>query len=164
MTADAYQFAGYGSWSNRNWFADLAVTGAIDNLKITRPGLITPLTASPDATAVVVQSKAGYLFDIATLGSGAFDASSVKLGTIAGFTYSHVHINAYAKSGDPILNQWVGVQEFDGVTGRAGLEVRSSYLLNRWLVCRGLTSRPSMTSTAAPVRSPRRKLTPSRSQ
>ncbi len=97
MTADAYQFAGYGSWSNRNWFADLAVTGAIDNLKITRPGLITPLTASPDATAVVVQSKAGYLFDIATLGSGAFNASSVKLGPIAGFTYSHVHINAYAE-------------------------------------------------------------------
>ena len=134
MTMNAFQFAGYGSWSNRNWFADLAISGGLDNLKITRPGLITPLTGSPDATSVVVQGKTGYLFDVAALGSGAFNASSVKVGPIAGFTYSHTHINAYTETGDPILNQSVGSQDMDGATGRAGVEFRSSFLWNKWMV------------------------------
>jgi outer membrane lipase/esterase len=134
MTANAYQFAGYGSWSNRNWFADLAASGGFDNLKITRPGLVTPLTGSPDATSFVLQGKTGYLFDVAVLNLGVFNASSVKLGPIAGFTYSHVHINAYTETGDPILNQAVNSQNTDGVTGRVGAEFRSSYLWNRWMV------------------------------
>jgi outer membrane lipase/esterase len=134
MTTDAYQFAGYGSWSNRNWFADLAISGGFDNLKVTRPGLITPLTGSPDATSFVLQGKTGYLFDVAALSSGAFNASTVKLGPIVGFTYSHTHINAYTETGDPILNQSVGSQDMDGVTGRAGIELRSSYLWNRWIL------------------------------
>jgi outer membrane lipase/esterase len=133
-TTDAYQFAGYGSWSNRNWFADLAISGGFDNLKITRPGLVTPLTGSPDATSFVVQGKTGYLFDVAALNSGAFNASAVKLGPIVGLTYSHVHINGYTETGDPILNQAVGDQNTDGVTGRAGVEFRSSYLWNKWMV------------------------------
>jgi outer membrane lipase/esterase len=134
MTANAFQFAGYGSWSNRNWFADLSASGGFDNLKITRPGLVTPLTGSPDATSVVLQGKTGYLFDVAALGSGAFNASAVKLGPIVGFTYSHTHINAYTETGDPILNQSVGSQDMGGATGRAGVEFRSSYLLNKWMV------------------------------
>jgi outer membrane lipase/esterase len=133
-TADAFQFAGYGSWSNRNWFVDMSASGGFDNLKITRPGLIVPLTGSPDATSVVLQGKGGYLFDVAVLNSAAFNASAVKLGPIAGFTYSHTHINAYTESGDVILNQSVGSQDMDGVTGRAGVEFRSSYLLNKWMV------------------------------
>jgi uncharacterized protein with beta-barrel porin domain len=134
MTTEAFQFAGYGSWSNRNWFADLAASGGFDHLKITRPGLTSNLTGSPDATSFVLQGKTGYLFDVAAIGAGAFNASSVKVGPIAGFTYSNVHINAYTEAGDPILNQAVGSQSTDGVTGRAGLEFRSSYILNSWRV------------------------------
>jgi phospholipase/lecithinase/hemolysin/uncharacterized protein YhjY with autotransporter beta-barrel domain len=134
MTADAFQFAGYASWSNQNWFIDAAASGGFDNLKITRPGLISPLTGSPDATSLVLQGKAGYLFDVAALGSGAYNASAVKLGPIAGVTYSRTHINAYTESGDIILNQSVGSQDADGTTGRAGAEFRSSYLWNKWMV------------------------------
>jgi uncharacterized protein YhjY with autotransporter beta-barrel domain len=56
------------------------------------------------------------------------------VGPIVGFTYSHVHINAYTETGDPILNQAVGSQSTDGVTGRAGVEFRSSYMWNKWMV------------------------------
>jgi phospholipase/lecithinase/hemolysin/uncharacterized protein YhjY with autotransporter beta-barrel domain len=134
MTTEAFQFAGYGSWSNRNWFADLAASGGFDHLKVTRPGITSNLTGSPDATSFVLQGKTGYLFDVAAIGAGAFNASSVKVGPIAGFTYSKVHIDAYTETGDPILNQAVASQSTDGVTGRAGVEFRSSYILNSWRV------------------------------
>ena len=133
LRSDAYQLAGYASWSDRNWFADLAVSGGWDNIKVTRPGIIA-LAGSPDGSSLVVQGKTGYLFDIASLGVGQSNAAVVKAGPIAGFSYSHVHIDAYTETGDPILNQAVGSQSSDGFTGRAGVEFRSAYLWNSWKI------------------------------
>lgn len=134
LSADAYQLAGYGSWSYQNWFTDVAVSGGWDNIKVTRPGLINSLAASPDGSSFVAQAKTGYLFDVAALGIGQSNASAVKLGPIVGATYSHVHIDGYQESGDPILNQSVNGQSVDGFTGRAGVELRSAWLWGSWTV------------------------------
>lgn len=133
LSTEAFQFAGYGSWTYRNWFADLAASGGFNNMKVARPGIVSTLTGSPDGTSVVLQGKTGYLFDIGALGSGPYNASAIKLGPIGGFTYSHVHIDAYTEAGDAILNQSVGAQNTDGTTGRLGAEFRSGYLWNTWM-------------------------------
>ena len=134
VTTDAYQLAGYASWTDRNWFADAAISGGWNKLNITRPGLVSAITGSPDGSTFVAQGKAGYLFDIASFGVGSTNASAVKAGPIAGFTYSHTRINAYTETGDPMLNQSVDGQSVDGFTGRAGIEIRSAYLWNAWRV------------------------------
>jgi len=81
-----------------------------------------------------VQGKTGYLFDIAALGVGQSNASALKAGPIAGFTYSRAHINAYTEAGDPLLTQAIGSQTSEGFTGRAGVEFRSAYMWNSWRV------------------------------
>lgn len=134
LSADAYQFAGYAAWTYPNWFANLAVSGGFDNIKVIRPGLISPLSGNPDGDSFVVQGKTGYLFDIAALGVGQSNASALKAGPIVGFTYSRVHIDAYTEVGDPLLTQAIGRQTSDGFTGRAGVEIRSAYLWNTWKV------------------------------
>jgi phospholipase/lecithinase/hemolysin/uncharacterized protein YhjY with autotransporter beta-barrel domain len=134
LSTDAYQFAGYASWSNRDWFFDLSAAGGYDKLKVSRAGLTGSITGSPDAATFVLQGKTGYLFDVGAVSSGAYNASTIKLGPIAGFTYSHSRIDAYTESGDPILNQAVGSQTTDGVTGRAGVEFRSAWLWNKTMV------------------------------
>jgi phospholipase/lecithinase/hemolysin/uncharacterized protein YhjY with autotransporter beta-barrel domain len=134
LSSDAYQLAAYASWTDRNWFADLAASGGWDNIKVTRPGIIGSLAGSPDGSSFVVQGKTGYLFDVTSFGVGQSNAAVVKAGPIAGFTYSHVHIDAYTETGDPILNQAVGSQSSDGFTGRAGIEFRSAYLWNAWKI------------------------------
>jgi outer membrane lipase/esterase len=134
MSADAYQLSGYASWTYRNWFLDLAATGGVNKLSITRPGLISSLTASPDGTSFVAQGKTGYLFDVGALSAGAANASSFRVGPIVGFSYSHVNIDGYTEMGDPLLTQQVNAQSVDGFTGRAGIEFRSAYLWGTWAV------------------------------
>jgi outer membrane lipase/esterase len=134
LSADAYQLAAYASWSYPNWFADLSASFGWDNIKVTRPGVVTTLTGRPDGDSFVVQGKTGYLFDLAAVGAGPFNASALRAGPIAGFTYSHVHIDAYNETGDPLLNQAVGSQSQDGFTGRIGVEFRSAFLWNNWRV------------------------------
>jgi len=115
-------------------FVDLAATGGFNKLNITRPGLISNLTGSTDGESFVAQGKGGYLFDAGALGVGAFNASTLRMGPIVGFSYSHVHINGYTEAGDPMLTQQVGDQSTDGFTGRAGIEFRSATLWGSWAV------------------------------
>jgi outer membrane lipase/esterase len=134
LSSDNYQGSVYASWNYTNWFADVAVSGGENNIKVTRPGLINSLSGNPDGDSIVVQGKTGYLFDAGTWGLNPFNASALKVGPIVGATYSHVHIGSYVETGDPILNQSVGAQSMDGFTGRAGLEFRSAYLWGKWVI------------------------------
>jgi outer membrane autotransporter protein len=129
IKADAYQFAGYVSWSYPNWFADVALSGGVSKLDVTRPGIVGNLTGSPDATSFVANGKTGYLFDVGAVPLGTGNAGTFKAGPIAGLTYSKVSVNGYTETGDPILNQIVGAQDTEGVTGRAGLGIRFPFLI-----------------------------------
>ncbi len=137
VKADFAQIAGYASVSYPNWFVDGAITAGGGDLHIVRPGLVSALTADPNAGMITAATKAGYLFDLPALsmlpGSGL-----LKAGPIAGLTYSHVNISAYTEAGDPLLNQIVNGQSVDGLTGKAGLELRypvriGSTVINPWV-------------------------------
>jgi len=125
LSSDNYQGSIYASWNFTNWFADLALSGGANDIKVTRPGLISTLSGNPDGNSIVLQGKTGYLFDTGTFGFNPLNAAAFKVGPIVGATWSHVHIDSYVETGDPILNQSVGSQSVDGFTGRAGVEVRT---------------------------------------
>jgi uncharacterized protein YhjY with autotransporter beta-barrel domain/phospholipase/lecithinase/hemolysin len=134
IKADAFQFAGYASWSAPNWFADVALSGGAAKLNVTRPGIIGNLNGSPDATSFVANGKTGYMFDVSAVPLGTGNAGTLKAGPIAGLTYSHVKVNGYTESGDPILNQIVNAQDTDGATGRVGVGVRLPLLFGTSVV------------------------------
>jgi outer membrane lipase/esterase len=118
---DTYQFAGYASTSYRNWFADAVLSGGFNNFHVVRPGVVDSITGSPDGTVFTFGAKAGYLFDV---------APALQVGPIVGLTYARVHIDAYSEAGDFVLTQRVMSQDLDGLTGRAGVQLRYSTFWN----------------------------------
>jgi outer membrane lipase/esterase len=110
----SYQFAGFASSTYANWFSDLVVSFGLNDYNVSRPGLVSVISASPHGNNFVAAWKAGYLFDTA----------AVRVGPIGGLTYSRVWIDAYAENGDPLLTQAVSKQDLDGLTGSAGVQFR----------------------------------------
>jgi hypothetical protein len=88
---------------------------------VVRPGVVDQITGSPDGTVFAFGAKAGYLFDV---------APALQVGPIAGLTYARVHIDAYSEAGDFVLIQTVQSQDLDGLTGRAGVQIRYSTFWN----------------------------------
>jgi outer membrane lipase/esterase len=114
-----YQFAGFASTNYGNWFGDLVVSYGINDYSISRASagigsIGNTITASPSGNNFVAASKAGYLFDTGV----------VRVGPIAGLTYSRVWIDPYAEIGDPLLTQAVSKQNLDGWTASAGVQLR----------------------------------------
>jgi len=118
---DSYQFAGYASVSYPNWFVDAVLSGGFNAFQVVRPGVVDQIKASPDGSVLVAAAKAGYLFEV---------APALQAGPIGGLTYSRAHVDGYSETGDFILVQSVGSQTLEGLTGRAGVQVRYSALVN----------------------------------
>jgi outer membrane lipase/esterase len=118
---DSYKFGGYASVFYPNWFFDAVVSGGFNDFSVLRPGVVDTITASPNGTVFVASAKAGYLFDV---------APAFQVGPIAGVTYSHTHIDGYSESGDIVLIQSVAGQDLDGLTGRAGIQLRYTSFFN----------------------------------
>ncbi|MEI7611776.1 MAG: autotransporter domain-containing protein [Betaproteobacteria bacterium] len=132
ITADSYQIGGYLSWSQPGKFVDLTATMGKHDMKLSRSGLISNLTASPESESYSVDTKMGYLFAIA-----GENEEATRLGPILGARYRHTRIKAYSEQGDELLNQTVSSQTLESVIGRAGIGLRSpirlgSVTLNSW--------------------------------
>lgn len=111
---DAFQFAGYGSYTDAHWFADGLVAYGRQDFSLERRGIIDIIRASTNADVITVAARGGYLFD----------AGSLRLGPIAGLNYTNATIRGYTETGDVLLTMAVDRQTLDTLTGDAGVQLR----------------------------------------
>ena len=114
---DAYQFAGYGSFTSANGFADALVAYGRDEYALKRQGVIDVIHGATSADVFTAAAQAGYLVDL----------GSIRVGPIAGLDYTHAGIHAYTETGDSLLTMMVGQQSVDNLIGDIGFELRSPF-------------------------------------
>ncbi|HEY5126940.1 MAG TPA: autotransporter domain-containing protein, partial [Bradyrhizobium sp.] len=114
----SYQFAGYGSFTDTNWFADALIAYARHDFSLDRQGVIDVIHGSTSADTFTAAARAGYLVN----------AGAVRVGPIAGFNYTHGVIGAYTESGDILLTMMVDRQTINALTGNAGLQLRLPFV------------------------------------
>ncbi|MGA2494421.1 MAG: autotransporter domain-containing protein [Roseiarcus sp.] len=115
---DSYQFAGYGSFTSANWFADALVAYGRDEYALDRQGVIDVIHGATAADVFTAAAQAGYLVDV----------GSIRAGPIAGLDYTHALIHAYTETGDSLLTMMVGQQSVDDLIGDVGVELRSPFV------------------------------------
>lgn len=111
---NSHSMAAFASLDTDAFFWNGVVSYGYNDFDIKRPGIIAPLTASTDGNTFVADSRSGYLFT----------GGPLRFGPIAGLTYSHVDIDSYTESGDPLLNQIVGDQDASSLIGSVGVQLR----------------------------------------
>ncbi len=114
----SYQFAGYGSFTDTNWFVDALMAYGRHDFSLDRQGVIDVIHGSTSADTFTAAARAGYLVN----------AGAVRVGPIAGFSYTHGVIGAYTESGDILLTMLVDRQTFDALTGNAGIQLRLPFV------------------------------------
>ncbi|NVO15750.1 MAG: autotransporter domain-containing protein [Rhodoplanes sp.] len=117
---NAYQFAGYASYTDMNWFADGLLAYGRQDFALVRNGVIDTVHGGTSADTFTAAAKGGWLTDV-----GLFRA-----GPIASLAYTHANIHAYTETGDSLLTMMVDRQALDNLTGGAGLQVRLPVLLS----------------------------------
>lgn len=112
------QFAGYGSFTDTNWFADALAAYGRHDFSLDRQGVIDVIHGSTSADTFTLAARAGYLVN----------AGMVRVGPIAGFNDTHGVIGAYTESGDILLTMMVDRQAINALTGNAGLQLRLPFV------------------------------------
>jgi uncharacterized protein YhjY with autotransporter beta-barrel domain len=111
---DAFQFAGYGSYTDAHWFADGLVGYGRQDFALERRGIIDVIRANTSADVFTIAARGGYLFD----------AGRLRVGPIAGLNYTNATIRGYTEAGDILLTMAVDRQTLDTLTGDAGVQFR----------------------------------------
>lgn len=120
IKADSYQGGLFASYSPGAFFVDGVVSFGGNRFDLRRPGVLDPLTASPNGSGVTVAARVGYLADL-----GAF-----KLGPVGELSYVRSRIDSYRESGDAVLAMGVNGQDVDNVAGSFGVQARASFAFN----------------------------------
>jgi len=115
---NAYQLAGYGSFTDAHWFADGLLVYGRQDFSLDRWGVTDAVTASTHADTFTAAARGGYLFDVGRL----------RAGPIAGLTYMHAVIQGYTEAGDILLTMMVDRQTINALTGNAGLQLRLPFV------------------------------------
>lgn len=113
---NSFQGGAFASLSYPNFFIDGALTYGLNQVDTRRPGIIDTIYGSPDGNTFTAAARTGYLFDIGTL----------KAGPIAELAYANVRVGSYAERGDSLLTLGVNSQSFEGLTGGAGVQIRTT--------------------------------------
>jgi outer membrane autotransporter protein len=108
------QAAAYVSVAYPNWFADALLAYGRHNFDTSRPGIIDTIRGETNGDTFTAAIKSGYLLN----------AGPVRVGPIAGLTYTSSRIEGYTETGDILLTMKVDDQNFDSLTGSAGVQVR----------------------------------------
>ncbi|UZE49513.1 autotransporter outer membrane beta-barrel domain-containing protein [Rhodopseudomonas sp. P2A-2r] len=114
----SYQFAGYGSFTDANWFVDALAAYGRHDFALDRQGVIDVIHGSTSADTFTTAARAGYLVN----------AGAVRVGPIAGFSYTHGVIGGYTESGDVLLTMMVDRQTINALTANAGLQLRLPFV------------------------------------
>jgi outer membrane lipase/esterase len=119
----SYQLAGFGSFTDTNWFADALVVYGRHDFALDRQGVIDTIRGRTHADTFTAAARGGYLVDI----------GPIRAGPIAGLNYTRAVIQAYTETGDSLITMVVDRQALDSLTGGAGLQVRYPFLLGKGL-------------------------------
>jgi uncharacterized protein YhjY with autotransporter beta-barrel domain/phospholipase/lecithinase/hemolysin len=114
----SYQFAGYGSFTDANWFVDTVAAYGRHDFSLDRQGVIDVIHGSTSADTFTAAARAGYLVS----------AGALRVGPIAGFNYTHGVIGSYTESGDILLTMMVDRQTINALTGNAGVQLRLPFV------------------------------------
>jgi outer membrane lipase/esterase len=116
---DAFQLGVYASYTAANWFADGLAAYGRQNVATDRQGIIDIIRGATNADTFTLAGKAGYLFD----------AGWLRVGPIAGLSYINAQISGYTETGDVLLTNMVGRQKLENLTGSAGVQFRTPFVL-----------------------------------
>ena len=116
LDSNSLQGGVFASLSYPNFFFDGAATYGFNKIGTRRPGVIDTITGSVDGNTFTFAGRTGYLFDVGTM----------KAGPIAEFAYSNVRLGNYSERGDDLLTLGVDGQNFDGLTGGIGAQIRAN--------------------------------------
>ena len=119
----SYQFAGYASYTDTNWFADTLIAYGHHDVSLDRQGVIDVIRGSTSADTVTAAARAGYLVD----------AGALRVGPIAGVTYTNGVIGGYTESGDILITMIVDRQTINALTGNAGIQLRAPFIAGTML-------------------------------
>jgi outer membrane lipase/esterase len=122
-SVNAYQLAGYGSFTDAHWFADGLLAYGRQDFSLDRWGVTDAVTASTHADTFTAAARGGYLFDVGRL----------RAGPIGGLTYAHAVIQGYTETGDSLLIMTVDRQTLDNLTGDAGVQLRYPFVVGNGL-------------------------------
>ena len=61
---DSYQFAGYASFTDKNWFADALLAYGRDEYALDRQGVIDVIHGATAADVFTAAAQVGYLVDV----------------------------------------------------------------------------------------------------
>jgi outer membrane autotransporter protein len=111
---DSYQFAGYGSYTGANLFADALIAYGFHDYALDRAGVIDTVHGSTSADTFTAAAQAGYLVE----------AGPVRAGPIGSLYYTSAVIQSYTETGDSLLTMTVNQQSLDTLTGDAGVQLR----------------------------------------
>ena len=112
LDADAYQFAAYLAAHSRHLYLDAQLDYGLDRFgRISRPGVLAPITASPRGHTLGATIQAGYVLH----------RGVVAFGPTVGLDATEAHVDPYTEQGDPALTMSVGGQDFGRVLFGAGL-------------------------------------------
>ncbi len=120
---NSFQFAGYGSFTDINWFADALVAYGHHHYDLDRQGVIDLVRGTTGADTFTAAGRAGYLVD----------AGPVRIGPIAGLAYTRAVVQPYTETGDILITMAVDRQALDNLTGDAGLQLRFPFVLGTGL-------------------------------
>jgi uncharacterized protein YhjY with autotransporter beta-barrel domain len=123
LKVDALQFAGYSSYTLKNWFVDALLAYGHQSLHTDRAGIIDTISGSTNADLFTIAARAGYLFDVAAM----------KVGPIGGLNYTRASIGGYTETGDVLLTQMIDRQDIDSLTGGAGVQLRLPFTMGQAL-------------------------------
>lgn len=119
LNLDSYQFGGYASFTYPNLLTDIVATYGRHSYRIDRPGMFDTIRASTTGDTFTAGFKSVYLFDV----------GRVRVGPLVGLTYDYTNVNPYTETGDPIITQQVARQMLQGLTGSAGVQLRTPFVV-----------------------------------
>lgn len=91
-----------------------------DHYKTNTPGVLSAITAKPDGKT--------YMAGV-TVGLNFHPAQNIVLGPDLGLNYTQSHVSSYTQSGDSLLTQSVGSQNYKQLIGTAGVQGSGSVML-----------------------------------
>ena len=112
----SWQVGAFANYALGDAFAQAYAGYGSDNHRISRMGVLAPLTGRPDGDHWLAGAKAGYLVPF----------GGVRAGPIVALDYARAKVGAYTEGGDPVLALRVNSVSAKALTGSAGLELRGN--------------------------------------
>lgn len=119
LDLDSYQIGGFASFTYPHLLTDIVATYGYNRYRINRPGVVDTIYGNTTGDTFTAGFKSAYLFDV----------GRVRIGPLVGLLYDYTNVNPYTETGDPIVTQAVARQTLQGLTGSAGVQLRTPFMV-----------------------------------